>query len=67
MINPDICTAETSTFVTANQLVGFCDADFANDVETRKSHSGFAFMTNHAAVDWKSSQKRLVASSSTES
>jgi hypothetical protein len=53
--------------VGTNQLVGFCDADFANDVETRKSHSGFVFLLNHAAVDWKSSQQRLVASSSTES
>jgi len=60
-------TAEVSTFVTANQLVGFCDADFANDVESRTSHTGFVFLTNHAAVDWKSSQQRLVASSSTES
>ena len=51
VINPAIRTAETSTFVTTNQLVGFCDADFANDVETRKSHTGFAFLINHAAVD----------------
>ena len=67
VISPCIRTAEKSTFVGTNQLVGFCDADFANDVETRKSHSGFAFLLNHAAVDWKSSQQRLVASSSTES
>ena len=67
VINPCIRTAEKSTFVATNQLVGFCDADFANDVETRKSHTGFAFLINHAAVDWKSSHQRLVASSSTES
>ena len=67
VINPAIQTTEVSTFVTANQLVGFCDADFANDVETCKSHIGFVFLFNHAAIDWKSSQQRLVASSSTES
>ena len=53
--------------MTANQLVGFCDADFAHDVETRKSHTEFVFLTNHAAIDRKSSQQRRVASSSTES
>jgi len=67
VINPVIRTAEISTFVGRNQLVGFCDADFANDIATRKSHTGFAFLLNHGAVDWKSSQQRLVASSSTES
>ena len=60
-INPAIQTAEVSTFVTANQLVGFCDVDFANDVETRKAHAGYVFWTNHAAVDWTSTQQRLVA------
>ena len=67
VINPAIRTAEVSTFVGRNQLVGFCDADFANDIATRKSHTGFAFLLNHGAIDWKSSQQRLVASSSTES
>jgi len=67
IISPAIRTADDPTSVSANQLIGFCDADFANDVETRKSHTGFAFLLNHAAIDWKSSQQRLVASSSTES
>ena len=67
MASQCIRTAADSTFVSRNQLVGFCDADFANAIDTRKSHTGFAFLLNHAAVDWKSSQQRLVASSSTES
>ena len=67
MISPAIRTADVSTFVARNPLVGFCDADFANAIDTRKSHTDFAFLLNHAAVDWKSSQQRLVASSSTES
>jgi len=67
VVNPTIRTAETSTVVARNQMVGFCDADFANDIDTRKSHTGFAFLLNHGAIDWKSSQQRLVASSSTES
>ena len=67
VISTSIRTADTSTFVTQNQLVGFCDADFANAIDTHKSHTGFAFLLNNAAVDWKSSQQRLVASSSTES
>ena len=67
VINPAIRRADVLTFVTANQRLGFCDADFTNDVEPRKSHTGFAFMINQAAVDGKSSQQRLVASWSTES
>jgi len=67
IINQSIRTCEDHAEVTRNQLNGFCDADFANDVETRKSHTGFVFLLNYAAVDWKSSQQRLVASSSTES
>jgi hypothetical protein len=63
----DIRTSEDPASVQTNQLYGFCDADFANDVETRKSHTGYVFLFNNAAVDWKSSQQRLVASSSTES
>ena len=67
VIPPQIRTAENSPEVGINELYGFCDADFANDVETRKSHTGYVFMLNNGAVEWKSSQQRLVASSSTES
>jgi hypothetical protein len=67
VINQTIRTCENPAEVTRNQLNGFCDADFANDIETRKSHTGYVFLLNYAAIDWKSSQQRLVASSSTES
>jgi len=43
------------------------DADLANSLDTRKFHTGFAFLLNHAAIYWKSSQQNLIAPSSTES
>ena len=42
------------------------DADLANSFDTRKSHTGFAFLLNHGAIYWKSSQQNLIAPSLTE-
>jgi hypothetical protein len=67
VVSPMILTADEETVITPNRLIGFCDADFANAIDTRKSHTGFVFLLNNADIDWKSSQQRLVASSSTES
>ena len=49
-----------------NQLVGYADASFANDVTDRKSTSGYAFMTNGGAVSWRSRKQKLVTSSAME-
>ena len=53
---PAIQTADVSTIVDQNEMVGFCDADFANVIDTRKSHTECAFLLNHAAVNLESSQ-----------
>lgn len=49
------------------EIVGYCDADFAADVEDRKSISGFVYMMSGGAVTWNSRKQQTVALSTTES
>ena len=51
---------------TKFELVGYSDADWAGDVDTRKSTSGYAFMLGKAIVAWASKQQSVVALSTTE-
>lgn len=48
-------------------LTGYCDADFAGDVQTRKSTSAYVFMIGGGAVSWASRLQSLVALSTAES
>ena len=52
--------------VAASELVGFCDADWAGDPESRRSTTGFAFLLNGGAISWSSKLQRTVAASSVE-
>lgn len=45
---------------------GYSDADWANDVETRRSISGYVFMQSGGAVSWSSKRQSTVALSTTE-
>ena len=47
-------------------LVGFSDADYAEDSDTRKSTTGLCFMMNGAAITWTSKRQSTVASSTAE-
>jgi len=47
-------------------ITGFTDSDWAGDIDTRKSTSGYVFMLYGGAVSWKSSRQSVVATSSTE-
>jgi hypothetical protein len=47
-------------------LMGYCDADWANDQGDRKSTSGFVFMLNGGAISWQSCKQRTVALSTAE-
>ena len=47
-------------------LIGFCDADYAGDLDTRRSTTGYIFTLNGAAISWQSKRQPTVAVSSTE-
>ncbi|WJX16947.1 hypothetical protein P8452_06919 [Trifolium repens] len=47
-------------------LEGYVDADYAGNVDTRKSLSGFVFTLFGTAVTWKANQQSVVALSTTQ-
>ena len=49
-----------------NELVGFSDADWAGDLNTRRSTSGFIFKLGSSVITWSSKRQDTVAKSSTE-
>ena len=58
------------TYSLANQspyLQGYCDADYAGDVSTAKSTTGYIFILAGGPIIWKSKLQSIVAQSSTES
>jgi hypothetical protein len=46
--------------------VGYSDADWAGDLDNRRSTTGYVFMLSGAAVSWSSKWQKTVALSSTE-
>ena len=46
--------------------VGFSDADWAGDLNDRKSTSGYTFLMNGAAVSWRSKKQTCVELSTAE-
>ena len=48
------------------EVVGYSDADWASDVNTRRSTSGYVFQINESTVSWSSKRQSCVARSSTE-
>lgn len=47
-------------------LVGYTDADFARDIDTRRSTTGYVFLANSSAITWRSHRQKTVALSTTE-
>ena len=52
---------------TGIMLTGYSDAEWAGDLTTRKSVSGYLFLVAGGAVSWRSQRQPVVALSSTES
>ena len=47
-------------------IFGYADADFASDLDSRKSTTGWIFMYNGGAISWRSSQQSIPALSTSE-
>ncbi len=48
------------------KLIGYAEADFARDVESRRSVSGKVFIYGSSPVAWKSKRQTITATSTTE-
>jgi hypothetical protein len=61
-------TIDTSLLFSTNQpgIVTYCDADFAGDLRSRKSTSGFCTLMYGACIMWGSKAQASVASSTVE-
>jgi hypothetical protein len=51
---------------SVNGIHGYCDSDYAGDIQTRRSTSGYVFLSAGAAISWSSKKQRSVALSTTE-
>lgn len=51
---------------TKNELIGYCDSDYAGDPSSRRSTSGFIFLLHGGPVAWSSRRQSCVALSTTE-
>ena len=61
------CITYTGSTERHPQLVGYCDADWAQDKDCkRKSTSGYVFILCGGAISWQSKKQSTIALSSTE-
>ena len=55
-----------STGTARDQLLAYCDADYAQDPDTRKSTTGLCFLMNGGAISWSSKRQSTVSTSTAE-
>ena len=49
-----------------NPMIGYSDANWAGDRDTRRSTSGYAFIVSGGLVSWNSKKQKIVALSTAE-
>lgn len=59
-------TTTTHTTPKPLEIFGYSDADYAKDIETRRSTSGYVFMLYGGAISWKCQRQRSTALSTAE-
>ncbi|XP_070002819.1 secreted RxLR effector protein 161-like [Nicotiana sylvestris] len=47
-------------------LMGFCDSDYAGDIDDRKSTTGFVFFLGDSVISWSSKKQSIVTLSTCE-
>ncbi|GJR62891.1 hypothetical protein Tco_1505053 [Tanacetum coccineum] len=52
---------------TELEVTGFCDASWQCDKDDTKSQTGYVFVVNGGAVDWKSKKQTTIAMHATQS
>jgi hypothetical protein len=50
----------------SSKLVGWSDSDYASDIGERRSRTGYVYMLNGRAVNWKSKRQHILALSTAE-
>jgi hypothetical protein len=58
----DVCIK----YQSQGSLLGYSDSDFAGDLDTRKSTTGYLFMLNGGPISWASQKQPCVALSTCE-
>ena len=48
------------------EIIGYCDANFATDLDKRRSLTGYCFTLGGNLISWKSSLQHIVALSTIE-
>lgn len=52
---------------TPTEILGYCDADYAGNLDTRQTTTGYVFIFQGAAISWASKLQKRITLSSTES
>ena len=52
--------------MVGQHVVGYCDSDYAGDLDKHRSTTGYVFTLEKAPVSWKSTLQSIVALSTTE-
>ncbi|KAG8503021.1 hypothetical protein CXB51_000861 [Gossypium anomalum] len=63
---PDLSYAVSAFGRTENGVIGYVDADFAGDLDKRRSLTGYVFTVRGCAISWKATLQTTVALSTTE-